>query len=508
MDHPRDAQLLLYDALEALDPDPLVRSWIYGDAELWPLVKFHLATILDLYVITKSTGRSVVHQAPVRARLQFFGRNLVSDADSRTAQHEAEEGCDAAIFCYNSHRFFRHDGRWFHGFYDALRYFHERAGQRLTGLEADNLPVRRAPPLSPTVNCTRDVIAARAVSRLRPVPRELREVMRAVVQGLSMRLPQLGASGIVLSADEMARSMMFVGGLARRFARRLESLTPRRAYVVNYYSRSALAFCLACRRLGIPVADVSHGLSGRHHYAYGSWHWAPADGYRLLPSVFLTRTADDADAVQPIAHAHPAIDVGDPAAHAWRADAYGLRTHAPSPPLPVAERAGRARVRPLLALQHASGLSEYDKALMRSAPGDYFFWARLHPLWRAQGLGDTTGIPPERFDSSFATAAPLFALFEHVSAVVTECSSVAADAIMFGIPAIVTSELGRRSYEHDIARGMVRYCPTPADALDALEEFGRSGAARRDREVHLAEQRLRLEQVVQAPARFALQGAS
>ncbi|MCA1561315.1 MAG: hypothetical protein LC753_04390 [Acidobacteria bacterium] len=508
MDHPRDAQLLLYDALETLDPDPLVRSWIYNDVELWPLVKFHLATILDLYVITKSTGQSVVHQASMPAKLQFFRRSLVRDVESRAALQEAEQGCDAAIFCYNSHRFFRHDGRWFHGFYDALRYFHERVGQRLTALEADNLPVRRAPPLSPTVNCTRDVIAARAVSRLSPVPRELRDLMRGIVHSLNVRLPKLSAYDIELPAADMARSMIFVESLARRFARRLTSLKPHRAYVVNYYSRSALAFCLACRRLGIPVADVSHGLSGRHHYAYGSWHWAPADGYRLLPSVFLTRTSDDAEAVQPIAHAHPAIEVGDPAAHAWRADAYGLRTRAPAPPPVVADIAARARIRPLLALQHASGLSEYDKALMRSAPDDYFFWARLHPLWRAQGLGDTTGIRPERFESSYATSAPLFALFEHASAVVTECSSVAADAIMFGIPAIVTSELGRRSYEHDIARGMVRYCPTPAAALDALEELGRGGAARRNHEVHLAEQRLRLEQVVQAPARFALQGAS
>jgi hypothetical protein len=236
------------------------------------------------------------------------------------------------------------------------------------------------------------------------------------------------------------------------------------------------AFCLAGRRLGVPVVDVQHGVSVGNP-AYDGWSRFPVGGFRSMPARFWTWSEADArpvrawpDAARP---AHQAVVGGQPQMALWRSGhplAEALRAQLPP-------RAAAA-ITILVTLSWSSGFSHRIQELIRLAPATWQWWIRLHPLMARERPAIEAWCrdqAPGRARADAVTDLPLPLLLEAVDVHLTHNSTVVQEAARLGRPSVVIDARALDVYVDELRSGWAVYGNTPEVILAALT----SQAARR-----------------------------
>jgi hypothetical protein len=446
------------DVFDRLENEYEVTHWRCAGLYVWPLVKILLARELFTYV--KEKNLVLLHGLGLRRQTQFAGSVVRREFTSAPVAP-----ADVCLLTYNSFSQYQVDGRWFNIFQDPLVHF--GGGLPMTTLEVLNTYPLRQPALHRTSAITLPVLTARFLSS-----RRRSAALRADIDRLLAKVDAcreiIGSPAIEPLKASIATSVPYVVRLSEAYQRALERVAPRIGLLSCYYNLTGFAFCLACRRMGIDCADISHGSSGKEHYAYGGWNHSPAQGYELLPRDFLSRSERDARAPMNLVagssfHRQPRV-VGDLAAHAWRANAFGI-ADAPRRSLDrVHARDGRLEA--LVALQDIRQVPENFLQAMRAMADRCFFWIRMHPVYATEAGRIPVPLEPGTFDIVNATQQPPFALLERVDAVITESSSVAEDALPWDAMPIVTHEVGRFLFSEYIEQGRMIFAPD-AQALTA-----------------------------------------
>lgn len=445
------------------------RELMCGGIRIWPLVKFLLAREIFDYVKEKKLLH-LTHGIDFMSKLKF-GSQIAADTCAQIAAPPRQS--DICLFTYESFRHYKVGGRWSNIFQDPLLEFARASGQTMSTLELQNIFPGRRPKLNPTKSVTLDVVRAQLAARLAlsRSPDLIKDV--AKLREWTERLRGIVGSGecdaLKASIDTAVPSLF---SMARIFERHLQKIRPSLGLLANYYSVSGLAFCLACWRCGIPSADISHGASGEYHYAYGGWGPAPAGGYELLPTEFLSRTKEDAAALASLMMGHDGVRqptvVGDLAAHAWRANSYGVADGPRAMLETVRPRGTDGRMEVLIAAQNVEGLPQAMTEAIRASSDRCFFWIRFHPIYLADLKNFVIDLPGGCFNLIEATKPPPYALLERVGAVMTESSSLADDARAWGIKSIIVHEFGSRLYASQIAAGQMVFAGSGAAADEAL----------------------------------------
>jgi hypothetical protein len=243
-----------------------------------------------------------------------------------------------------------------------------------------------------------------------------------------------------------------------------------------YYTLVGMAFCLAARRAGIHAVDVQHGVTAGNP-AYDGWSRVPDEGFEVLPSRFWCWSETDARPVRgwPAAaeRHHRAFVGGHPWLALWQSDhplAAGLRARVP-------DRKGSSRA-VLVTLNWSSGFSDRLMALMRSAPDDWVWWIRLHPLmarereairsWCASQM-------PGRAEVDAPSDLPLPLLIEAADVHVTHNSTVIQEAARLGTPSVVIDARALDVYADELASGWAMF----ADEVPAIVAAVRAQHRRR-----------------------------
>jgi hypothetical protein len=293
---------------------------------------------------------------------------------------------------------------------------------------------------------------------------------------------EFGAAGTI-TRREATRSARAVEAAARVFEAIVAVARPRFAAVNNYYSPDGMAFVLACRRRGVPIADIQHGLQGPHHFAYGRWARVPAGGFSLLPDEFWVWGEREAAAIDTwrlrTGAPHRPFVTGNLGIATWRQ----LADMADPRIVQLLELAGE-RALVLATLSWGMDESE-DRKLIAAARAtqDSHFWAlRLHPM----AIGDRGRI--EQFvadqgahnvEIAVASAAPLYSLLLEADAHVTHSSTVIIEAATLGVPSVITSSFGGELYPEEIGDGLAvvaKDVPAIAAALRTLARSRRSAS--------------------------------
>jgi hypothetical protein len=283
----------------------------------------------------------------------------------------------------------------------------------------------------------------------------------------------------------LRRDALFLRRLADKFAGWLRRSRPRLGFVANT-SLPELAFCLACRELGITSVEVQHGVQGDLHPSYGSWFAVPPEGWETRARVFWSWDEESAAAINRWALCapghHVAINGGDP----WREMGmeYGGESSRRTDRLIEERKQVSGAERHILVTLSSQGDVVPPAILetVRSSPSAWCYWFRLHPVNQAARAKEAKRIlGPLGVDLGlleFATEVPLHALLRQMDGHLSVgLSTVVTEAAAHGVPSIACGREAPDFYRAEAAAGMLLVATTPPEILAALHRI--SGAGRR-----------------------------
>jgi hypothetical protein len=449
------------DAIGAVERRYPVADWRVAGLRVWPLIRVRLYTLHTLARL-QQTG-------PVRA-----GWRRLLDLASRAAGSIGRVTY-AAISDWRGNRWPRPGvaavilsdgvsmspagGSWFDRVCDPLILWLESHGLRafvLTPQFEARVPRRTG---SMFVQPLLDVVKLFGTVRGRA---SRASQATAELPGYAEACAELAAAGLaeaVPTTEWLHVQVSRIRALAAFYGWIFERTQPRRAFVNTYYSAEGMAFVLAARRRGIPVADLQHGIQGPHHVAYGRWSNVPPQGYELLPDEFWVWGEAEARAIeawQP-GTTHRVVRTGNAWLQIWRQGTMSFVADA----VAAAGRTRASSQRPHHVLfsvtwgvpaQHDADVLE---ALAR-LPDSYFIWVRLHPLQARARSGIRAMLQrslPGRYELDAATDLPLPAVLRAVDLNLTHCSTTVIEAAAWGIRTVITSTYGAELFEEQIDAG-------------------------------------------------------
>ena len=484
-----------------------VGLWKSGDVEIWPLARMDL--YLDMYWAKTGAAaptsaplalRTVAHIATPLTNIWKSRRDLAHWVVRPRSAHAIFLGDGVSLDCV--------DGAWQDRFGEPLIAALEERGLGTFLMQSGDLG--RLPWRRPT-------FAANVIAVL--------GAMAAASAALPVYLPEhekvlefLNRSGVVapsLAASRLARRARNVRSTASAFEQVLRRVQPTIAFVVTYYAGLGPAFLLACRRQGILSVDLQHCPQEGTHKAYG-WLAVPKNGYATLPAIFWNWKEEDAADIRTWAETlelpwHRSVHGGhtqvaaflndlDPRTKGWDAKFHSLSGM-------VFER------EILVALQPIAGhRAQWDAvaAQIESAPRDWRWWIRRHPASRAYQDADyqqLLSLNRPNVIVEQAASLPLPALLRHMSVLVSLASGAAAEAAVFGVPALFLSDEAHGTFPGLIERGVA----SVIDARTLNREIARVAAvpvrSRQSGPPALAETVFHLEQAAREYSQLCRGGA-
>jgi hypothetical protein len=284
-----------------------------------------------------------------------------------------------------------------------------------------------------------------------------------------------------LSLEDLARAVSSVFFFERGFGRLIERMKPRAVFVACYWSPIAMGLMLAATRRNVLSVDVQHGKRGPHAAYYTGWLKVPSSGYGTLPSYFWVwgipsfKQIKNCDLAGREDEHHRALLGGSPwhlhwtnrenADQAWQAYP-ALRT----------SLAGATRV-VLVSLQPLEGplLPEIILESIRFGSPDWFWLMRIHPHQRnripeAQKILRERGL--KNADIEDASLAPLMILIPETHLHVTHSSSVAYDAMEYGIRTVFIDPNSRSNEANYFQAGLFLEASNAKELVDHIWKSG------------------------------------
>lgn len=456
-----------------------VAQWIAGGVRIWPLIRIKL--YYNLFLQQISGDKSAAVQTNMHGRLVQgarvacgIGRYLNALTRDR-AKNRRPAGSVDVVFLSDGVSFSKISGEWYEKFCDPLiaRLGHAQVSSFLISPLHEYLIPRRTPSLF--VQPWIDLLKVRGTI----FPADRGEALAALPEfdPFVSFLGELGLEGPLPQRSGVARDTAMLMHIARYYEGLLRRLDPAVALLVSYYSLEGMAFVLACRRLGIPCADIQHGVAGELHAAYGRWTCVPNDGYELLPSLFWCWSDHDAVAVRRWADSlddlHRALVGGNPWLNLW-IDGNEDFVADYDRQVIQAMRATMASTHVFVTLQFGLAQPEQLDGLlgaMVNSPRSWQWWIRLHPsvlgereviraLLRDHGI--------RRFEIDLATDLPLYAWLRHMHAHVTHSSSTVVEATAYGLPTILLSNYGADLFHEYVRAGWARVALNSSSILEAV----------------------------------------
>lgn len=444
--------MALLGALEAAHP---VDEWRVGDLQVWPIARTRLAHHLARTMDGRATRPRLGGVTDLARRAGGAARCAITA--SRAASPPAGTGDAHVVVCGDGISFSAGPApvdRHADPFQRALRGY----GVASTLLE----PGHRVP-----AGLVGPVVRVQPALDLRAVWARFGRPPASDLPGhdvMAQELADRGLPGALADERTIALAGAVVSAMAEPFEAWLDRQRATAGAVVEFYALHGFAFVTACRRAGIPVIDLQHGVQGRFHYAYAGWERVPAGGYSLLPDRFWVWSDDEARAIAEWAPegAGRCLVGGNLELRSWRTDTGGpggrvAGTGAADDTSPL-----RADDDPFVLVALADEESDRDLErlldVIADAPTSWRWGLRCHPtdpdIARWERAAAACGL--SRVEVRASTELPLFALLDRADALVTRASSVVIDAAAVGVPAVIVDPIGAELYAEEVAAGRAR----------------------------------------------------
>lgn len=454
-----------------------VELWRINNVGVWPLVRVWLYMDIMNRALMQGSASSSKRLAQLTSRLiRAQVRVGLASWRDREANARLDNPADA-VFYSDGVNFVRVDGLWYDKLFDPIISWIVAHGGRhllLTPMAEAHHPRHSASKfVQPRLDAIK-VLAAFGAARFDDV--------------------NLPGFELALASHSMDRRRLFalwrrLCSLSEYFQSILRRARPLRAFVNTYYSVEGMAFVLACKHIGVPVADVQHGLQGAYHVAYGQWRRLPIGGYELLPDEFWVWSESEHRAIDDWRPAgcrlHVPVIAGNAWLDLWRTETDPLVARV----MQQVRRIRRSDARYCVLITLQWGLHDGETLRLLSAiarlPPDFHCWLRLHPLVaherrRVREMAESCGLRNVEIDEP--TDLPLHALLRTADVHLTHSSSTVIEAGEFGLRSVVCSDYGAQFFAAQIAAGeavVARSVEEITAAVVALAEHERLPAKHR-----------------------------
>lgn len=230
------------------------------------------------------------------------------------------------------------------------------------------------------------------------------------------------------------------------FYKYLKTIEPKYGFLICFYSSQGMAFCAACKELGIISVDIQHGLAGAHqHRAYSNWSKVPHEGYALLPSIFWTWSQTDLMEIRKWSikcpDRHNAI-VGGMVWNKYLHESLSLNFTNIKEEFKIILEKHSHSLQVLVSLQTGVVFPEWFVDVLNDRELNIFWWIRKHPNYDETQKNLLNQIVNENVEVQLASSIPLPIILSSIDIHVTCHSAVVLEAQLMGKPSIVLTELG------------------------------------------------------------------
>lgn len=233
-----------------------------------------------------------------------------------------------------------------------------------------------------------------------------------------------------------------------------KDLSPKALLLASFYDPVMFGFIRSAHKAKVPVIELQHGVQGEGHFGYTGWKDIPSSCYTYLPSNFVHFSRVEAESLQarmPVGKTTHWVMGNSWMRYSKHELGYGSKT-----------KSNKALV--------TLGISEklFDDVMLHimKVNEDMKWLVRMHPrsldrMEEVKNILKENGI--RSFEVEESTRMPLYEVLSQAKFHMTRQSTVALEALDFGIKTILTSVEGQRYYSEQIDKDWMRYCSQPGD---------------------------------------------
>lgn len=445
-----------------------VNEWELSSIKIWPFIRIQMMTLLNY---------DALNVPVLNTRTFNYGKKVLKAKYTKLCASLSDSTKDASIeradilLLSDGISFTKLDGVWYHKFCDPIYDYYLSKNIKCIRLDlSDSFCTPRYSPskfIQPSIdNVIIRAIIANKLSMNRSHKNEIWGDFDVFLEDdyVNSKLNHIPDKG------EIRAKIHKIFKLKKYFLKYLERIEPKIAFVVCYYSDTAMAFILACKELNIKTVDIQHGVQGDMHLAYGRWTNVPENGYPALPDYFWVWSSEEKKTIDRWSESistHKAIVCKNSFAEFWKDNSNEIVKK-------IDEIIRDKRINsqnPSILITLSPGLSavEYLKStweVVKSTQLMYNWYIRLHPAM----IDDLELIREEissfgikAFDIDLSTSLPLYSLLRNVDLHITAQSSTVIEAADFNIISIITSKYGEELYENFIKMKQAFVCELPEE---------------------------------------------
>jgi len=259
----------------------------------------------------------------------------------------------------------------------------------------------------------------------------------------------------------------------RFFTLLFEWIKPKALFFICFYSYDCFAISLAACERKIPSVDIQHGQQGDYHHMYTHWENMPKKGYKIMPEYFWMWGRSSKERLDKwVEHQnyHQTIIGGNPWL-AFRKISIDSELRKEKEISFFNKSKGIKNV--LISLQYTEDIPSFlMKAIKDSSEIKWCF--RLHPrfiheLNVLEGILKKYQIDKTKYEIEYSTKLDYYELIKHMDFQITFWSTVAYEALVFGVPTIIIHPNGKEAMQEAIEDGVFYYTQNSEQILQIIK---------------------------------------
>ena len=245
----------------------------------------------------------------------------------------------------------------------------------------------------------------------------------------------------------------------------LKKAKPKVIFLNGYHYHAPLIS--AAHHLNIKSVDIQHGIQVGWNPLYNDWSEMPKEGYQALPDYFFVWSKKEFYSIQKVFKGlkHTPIIVGYP----WLDRQLELTKSLDSSYI---EKFSKYKIRVILALQRQPQVPKIYKDLISNSTNDILWIVRHHPKGNKFKIKDfSEEINNDIIINDYIDNISLPQLFKYTDIVISEGSTVAAEADYAGLYNFIFSKKGKGNYIKEINNGSFFFLNNYKDFYSIIKEL-------------------------------------
>ena len=439
-----------------------VDEWEIDGIKIWPFIRIQNYVLLSNRIL-QSSVKNTRSADYIKKIISSKFKKIVAEYSDRKMNAEITQA--DIVLLGDGVTYTKLSNLWYEMFCDPIQKNYEK--KNLTSIRLDRSHYFFTPRYSSSkfIQCALDNIVIYSLAR-NVVRSPIFENEKWADYDFFLNDPYVNEHLTFIPDKKKIRARVFkLRKLKQYYLRLLNSIQPKLAFVMCYYSDTSMAFLLACNEKNIKTIDMQHGVQGDLHLAYGNWNKVPLNGYSLLPDYFWVWSAEEKVTIDQWSEnikTHKPIIGGNLFAEFWKEDTNLLVKEYDQLFKSKTMTPGNPSI--LYTLSPGIDIDAFTEStwnVIKKTQNQYNWFIRLHPLM----INDMDKIKSKLlkkgiqfYEIDICTQLPLFTVLRNVNLHITNQSSVVIEASEFGIKSIITSSYGASLYENVIAEKSAYLC--------------------------------------------------